>query len=84
MAEKDQAGVQWQKQLVKEALAELLNEIPALKALAKSGGKQQGPSQVIGRRTITGHRAQDHHRPSGAGPWRVGGDDGRPCGQHLW
>ena len=46
MAEGDQAGAQWQKELVKEALAELLNEIPALKALAGSGGTQQGPSQA--------------------------------------
>ena len=46
MADNDQAGAQWQKQLVKEALAELLNEIPALKALTESGGTQQGPSQA--------------------------------------
>ena len=46
MVENDQAGAQWQKQLVKEALVELLNEIPALKALTKGGGMQQGPSQA--------------------------------------
>ena len=46
MADNDQAGAQWQKQLVKEALAEMLNEIPMLKALTESGGTQQGPSQA--------------------------------------
>ena len=46
MADKNQADEQWQKQLVKEALAELLNEIPELKALIESGGTQHGPSQA--------------------------------------